>query len=143
MILSKTILILEDDLKTLSVLLDRLSVLEEDQPYDFSLIILTNHIQVEQLINTHPDLDIDIILLDRDCKLGGSFHTLEIEKFGPEKIISISSVPEYNEQAKARGVKRVILKDYREKATFAEAVVREVEVMLRDMPVASSKIHIP
>lgn len=34
-----------------------------------------------------------MILLDRDCKIAGSFHILDIEKFGVHKIISILSTP--------------------------------------------------
>lgn len=41
MIITKTILILEDDLKTLSKILNRLAKLEEDQPFYFSLVVLT------------------------------------------------------------------------------------------------------
>ena len=52
MILHKTILILEDNLPTLSKLLEKLAVLEDDQPYDFSLIVLTSHKQVEKYINS-------------------------------------------------------------------------------------------
>lgn len=141
MVLHKTILILEDDLKTLSLILDRLAELEGDQPYDLSTIVLTNHLQVQQLINGNREANFDIILLDRDCKLGGSFHVFEIEKFGPEKVIGISSVPEYNEQAKIRGIKRVVLKDNAHKEQFADQVVKEIGAMLREMPVVSSNMH--
>ncbi len=141
MVLHKTILILEDDLKTLSLILERLADLEGDQPYDLSTIVLTNHVQVENLINDNKSIQFDIILLDRDCKLGGSFHILNIEKFGPDKVISISSVPEYNKQAQKRGVKRVILKDNAHKAEFADAVVKEIGVMLRTMPLEASNVH--
>ena len=96
MIVTKTILILEDDLKTLSKLLAELAKLEEDQPFYFSLVILTDYIQVEDYINDNPKAKFDIILLDRDCKLAGSFHVLNLEKFGADKVIAISSVPEYN-----------------------------------------------
>lgn len=141
MVLYKTVLILEDDLKTLSLIHDRLSDLEGDQPYELSTIVLTNHIQVENLINGNKSINFDVILLDRDCKLGGSFHVFDIEKFGPEKVISISSVPEYNEQAKKRGVKRVIIKDNSHKEEFADKVVNEIGNMLRMMPVVSSNVH--
>ncbi len=141
MILYKTILILEDDLRTVSLILDRLADLEGDQPYDLSTIVLTNHVQVQQLINDNRTVNFDIILLDRDCKLGGSFHVLDIEKFGPENVISVSSVPEYNEQAKKRGVKRVILKDNNHKEEFANAVAKEIGVMLNERPMIPSNIH--
>src|SRR3989344_6808511 len=93
------ILILEDDLETLSLLLKKLHLLEEElansaSPKDFSLITLSEYTQVEDLINKSQNLDFDVILLDRDCKAGGSFHVLDIERFGAGKIISISSIPD-------------------------------------------------
>lgn len=135
MVITKTILILEDDLKTLSKILEKLATLEEDQPFYFSLVVLTDYKQVEDYINSNPRAKFDIILLDRDCKLAGSFHILDIERFGAEKVISISSVPEYNEDAKKRGVEKVVLKDYLYLDKFAEEVVGEIEKMIRKMPV--------
>lgn len=134
MVITKTILILEDDLKTLSKILSRLAKLEEDQPFYFSLVVLTDYIQVENYVNDNPKAKFDIILLDRDCKLAGSFHVLNLEKFGPEKVISISSVPEYNEQIKKRGLTKVILKDYQYLDDFADQVVNEIGKMVRKMP---------
>ena len=129
MILNKTILILEDNLKVLSKILDRLSVLEQNQPCEFSVIVLTNHQQVKDYVNDNPKAKFDIILLDRDCKLNESFHVLNIERFGADKVIAISSIPEYNKEAKQRGVKKVILKDLRNIDEFAKKVTREVEIM--------------
>lgn len=131
MVLSRRILILEDDLKTLSKILQKLSKLEEDQPYDFSIMILSDYTQVENYINNNLKAEFDIILLDRDCKLGGSFHVLDIEKHGAKKVIAISSVPEYNEQVRKRGVKRVVWKDYQNLDQFADKVVEEVEKMVK------------
>lgn len=130
MVLSKTILILEDNLQVLSKLLDKLFVLEQDQPYDFSIIVLTNYQQVEEYVNSNPKAQFDIILLDRDCKLNESFHILDIERFGADKVIAISSVPDYNQEAKRRGVKRVVLKDFKALDVFVEKVVKEVERMV-------------
>lgn len=130
MVLSKTILILEDNLQVLSKLLDKLFVLEQDQPYDFSVMVLTNHLQVEEYLNSNPKAQFDIILLDRDCKLNNSFHILDIERFGAKKVIAISSVPEYNQEAKHRGVKRVVLKDFQALDAFVDKVVKEVERMV-------------
>jgi hypothetical protein len=129
MILNKTILILEDNLKVLSKILDRLSVLEQNQPYEFSVIVLTNHQQIKDYVNNNPKAKFDIILLDRDCKLNESFHVLDIERFGADKVIAISSIPEYNKEAKQRGVKKVILKDLRNIDEFAKKVTREIEIM--------------
>ena len=79
--------------------------------------------------NTNPKAQFDIILLDRDCKLNNSFHILDIERFGADKVISISSVPEYNKQAQQKGIKRVILKDLKDIDEFTRKVVNEVEIM--------------
>lgn len=134
MYLSKTILILEDNLKILSKLLDKLYTLEGEQPNELSIIVLTNGQQVQDYINSNPKAEFDIALLDFDDKLGRSFHALEIERFGPEKIIGISSVPKWNEEAQKRGVKRVILKDYAKMDEFAGKVVKEIAEMIRELP---------
>lgn len=141
MILHKTILILEDNFRTLSKLIEKLADLEDDQPYDFSLIVLTTHEQVEKYINNMKDMEADIILLDRDCKLGGSFHVLALEKFGVEKVISISSVPDYNKQAQQRGVTRVVLKDYTKLDDFSDLVMKEITEMIRTMAPSEKDIH--
>lgn len=130
MYLNKTILILEDNLKILSKLLEKFYDLENNQPFQLSVIVLTNYLQVENYVTTNPKAQFDIILLDRDCKLGGSFHDLDLNRFGPEKVISISAVPEYNQAAKARGVKKLVLKDQNHAEEFAIRVVKEVEKML-------------
>lgn len=130
MVLSKTILILEDNLKVVSKILEELFELEHDQPYDFSVIALTNYKQVEDYVNTNPKAQFDIILLDRDCKLNNSFHVLDIERFGADKVIAISSILEYNKELKQKGVKRVVLKDLRNIDEFAKKVVKEVERMV-------------
>lgn len=130
MVLRKNILILEDNLLVLSKLLDKLYVLEQDQPYDFTLIALTTGQQVQEYVHNNPNASFDVIILDRDDKLNESFHIFEIERFGPEKVIAISSVPEYNAEAKRRGVKRVVLKDFKGLDAFVDSVVKEVERMI-------------
>lgn len=132
MYFNKTILILEDNLQVLSKLLDRLYKLEGDQPNELSVIVLTNGQQVQDYINSNPKADFDIILIDFDDKLGRSFHILNIEKFGAEKVMSISSVPKWNEEARKRGVQVVILKDYAKLDEFANKVTKEIGKMLRE-----------
>lgn len=124
-------LILEDDLKTLSLLLDKLSVLEEqDHSIDFAVTVLSEYTQVEEYVNKKTDNDFDIILLDRDCKAGGSFHVLDFDKFNANKIISISSVPDYNEEAKKHGVSKIVYKDYEDLENFSSGVIGEIKSML-------------
>ena len=81
---------------------------------------------MEDLVNHNTPDRYDVILLDRDCKLGGSFHVLDIEKFGADKVISISSTPTWNEEARARGVKRIIPKSFSDLNGFARDVVSEI-----------------
>src|SRR3989344_8037551 len=130
MVIGKKLLILEDDLKTLSSILKRLSVLEEDKEYDFCTIVMSDYTQVQDYINNNPKADFDVILLDRDCKLGGSFHILDIEKFGVDKIISISSTPTWNEEARAREVKRIVPKRFSDLDGFAREVIIEIKDLL-------------
>lgn len=130
MILLKRILILEDNLLVLSKLLANLELLEQDQPYSLTLVILTDSQQVEDYINSNPKANFDIVILDRDCKINESFHNLNFERFGAEKVISISSVPEFNEDAKKRGVTKSILKDIRDYDKFAKNVTNIIKKML-------------
>ncbi len=131
MIFNKTILILEDNLHVLSLLLEKLYELEGDQPCELSVMLLTNYQQVEDYINSNPKASFDVILLDRDCKLNRSFHVVDLERLGVEKVISISTVPEYNQEAFSRGVTRAVEKDLRDIDLFVEKVVRGVAEMIR------------
>ena len=133
MYLTKSILILEDNLKVLSKILDRLFVLENDQVFELCVMVLTTSSQVENYVNFNPKANFDIILLDRDCKIGGSFHVLDIERFGKEKIIGISSIEEFNKELKQKGITKIILKDLKDMDKFADEVVRELGYIIRKM----------
>ncbi len=131
----KRVLILEDDLETVSVLLGKLASLENelmksDRKVEFSFMVMSEYTDVDTMINGLDAESFDIILLDRDCKVAGSFHILDIEKFGVDKVISISSTPPYNEDAKQRGVKRVAHKDYANLTTFADAVMDHIKELI-------------
>jgi len=125
------ILILEDDLETLSILLKKLSILEkQDYAFRFSVIVLSEYTQVEEYVNNKKDNDFDIILLDRDCKVFGSFHILDFNKFNVNKIISISSVPDYNEDAHQKGVTKIVFKDHENLDEFSDKVLEEIKIIL-------------
>lgn len=127
------ILILEDDLKTLSVLLDRLSALEDTfvkSSTQFAVTVLSECTQVEEYSNT-TQTQYDCVLLDRDCKAGGSFHCLDLDKYPPQTIIGISSVPPYNEALNAKGVTRMVNKDYQRLNQFADAVMEHVSQLIQ------------
>lgn len=123
------VLILEDDLKTLATIMDSLFELEEELvgKTDFAVTVFSEYIEVETYLNEIGNPTFDIILLDRDCKLCGSFHALDFEKFGKDKIISISSTPQWNEEAKAAGISRIVPKDYSNLEDFGMRLIEDVK----------------
>ncbi len=129
------ILILEDDNQALALLLHKITKLEtqlqdEKKGIEIAVTVLAEYTQVEDYVNKVNNDFFDIILLDRDCKAAGSFHALDIEAFGPDKIISISSIPDYNEHARQRGVRRVVHKNFDLLNEFADKVIAHVREML-------------
>lgn len=123
------ILILEDDLKTLSVIMDSLFELEEKlvgKNIDFPVTVFSEYTEVENYLNKIEHPNFDIILLDRDCKLCGSFHALDFEKFDKNKIISISSTPQWNEEAVAAGITKVVQKDYADLDDFGRRLIEQI-----------------
>lgn len=120
------VLILEDDIKTLSYILSVLTNLEREKNVCIAATILPDYVQVEEFINKNPQIEYDILLLDRDCYLGGSFHVVNLDNFDKDKVISISSVPEYNERVVKKGVKRVVLKNYERLEEFRVRLKEEI-----------------
>lgn len=125
---TKRILILEDDLETVSLIVGAIKKLEDKSSIaDYAITVLSEYGQVQEYINK-TETHFDIILLDRDCKAGGSFHVLDFKKFPNSKIISISSVPEYNERALANGAQISIHKDFGHLRDFIEKVMAEINI---------------
>ena len=98
---------------------------------DLSVTILAEYTQVEDYLNKAEKNIFDIILLDRDCKVCGSFHCLDFSKYPVNKIIGISSVPPYNEQLKEKGVTRIVDKDYRDLNSFIENLIPHLEDLVK------------
>lgn len=130
---TKRVLILEDDLETVSVLIKRIQELEDEREAegksDIAVTVLAEFTQVEDYINK-TDHPFDVILLDRDCKAAGSFHVIDFEKFGVDKIIGISSTPPYNEELRKRGVTRIVHKDYSNLLPFSQQVQSHLRELL-------------
>ncbi len=120
------ILILEDHLEAVSKILHLLGELEETHKVSFAATVLPDYIQTEEFINKNPHIKFDIVLLDRDCFLGGSFHILNLDLFNKKNVIAISSIPEYNWQAEKRGVKHTVWKDYKNLDGFVEKLKQEL-----------------
>ena len=129
------ILILEDDLKTLSIIMDRLLKLEEElfntsKPLDFSVTVFSTYIQVKDYVNSLEKNNFDLIILDKDCKLGGSFHVLDLNKFNVNNVIAISTNVEYNEEVEKLGVKHVVRKDYMEIDKFGDEFIKKIKELI-------------
>jgi hypothetical protein len=129
------ILILEDDLLTLATLLKKIHLLEEEllkanPPEDIAITILAEYTQVEEYLNKTEHINFDVILLDRDCKTCGSFHCLDFEKYGKNKIISISATPQWNKEAVERGIKRVVYKDHSQIEKFSDMAIAKIKTIL-------------
>ena len=129
------ILILEDDLKTISIIMDRLFKLEEElfntsKPLDFSVTVFSTYIQVKDYVNSLEKNNFDLIILDKDCKLGGSFHVLDLNKFNVNNVIAISTNVEYNEEVEKLGVKHVVRKDYMEIDKFGDEFIKKIKELI-------------
>jgi len=125
------ILILEDDLEALSVLMKNLYILEKSLiGIPFVVTVFSEYTKVDNYLNKLDSSDFDIILLDRDCKMGGSFHILDFKKFDVNKIISISSIPKWNDEAVKRGVKKVYWKDHNNIEDWGESVIQGIKKMV-------------
>lgn len=125
------ILVLEDDLEALEFILGVLKEVSSEIDKLIGVTVLPDYIQTEEFVNKHPEIKYDILLLDRDCFLGGSFHIIDLEYFDIDKVISISSVPEWNRKAKEMGIKRVVYKDYHDLEYFSESLKKEIQSILQ------------
>lgn len=136
--MDKKILILEDDVKTVAILADKLADFfiknestKEVEKIHFDMTVIGDSGKAKIFIDSCEDGDFDCILLDRDCALGDSFHRADIGKFNPNKIISISSVPEFNQAAHERfGINKQVEKNYGDLEDFAEKVMNSIKEIL-------------
>lgn len=110
--------------------MDHLTKLEDKLSKKISVTIFSEYWQVEEHLNTETKEKFDFILLDRDCKLGGSFHILDLSRFPSSIIIGISSVPNYNQELRNKGVKLIVDKDYNKLDEFANKVIQTIESQL-------------
>ncbi len=132
------VLILEDDLKTISVLLDKLSDLlilnqqtNELEKVNFDVTVIADSGKASRMLSMLGSEDFDLILLDRDCVSRGSFHAVGIGKFDPDRVIAISSVPEFNQELEEEfGITKRVEKRLGDLEGFAESVSQIVEKML-------------
>jgi len=127
------ILLLEDDIEVVALLAWSFIALEkklQEMGSDLSLVVLSEYSMVEDYINPDKKHEYDIVLLDRDCKMGGSFHALDFGKFDLDHIISISQIPQWNKEARKRGVTRVAQKDHEYITEFTAKVLEHIKDIL-------------
>lgn len=120
------VLVLEDDLETLEYIFRVLKEVSIEKEIPIGVTTLPDYKQTDLFINKNPYFKYDILLLDRDCFLGGSFQVVNLDLFNKDKIISISSVPDYNKKAGEMGVTRFILKDYKNLDKFSGELKEEI-----------------
>lgn len=134
--LSKKILILEDNLKIVAKIIELLDKLESEKDYIFEVVVLSSSKLAKDFLlknkdNNFSKTNFDVVILDRDCNLYGSFHELLDKKlFNNNRVISISTVDEYNNRARKKGVKKAVKKDLKDLDKFAENLTKEIEKML-------------
>ncbi len=99
---------------------------------ELSALVFQERVFVEEFVNQREWTGEEIVFLDREADKGqaGNFHDLDFEKFDKDRIISISSVPDFNEDARKRGINRVVQKDFTKMDEFGEKIERELRVIL-------------
>ncbi|MEX0748930.1 MAG: hypothetical protein WD467_02465 [Candidatus Saccharimonadales bacterium] len=127
----KHVLILEDRLEVLAALLLECDRLEQESGVLLRVTVYSTATDVIDFVNPQAGEAFDAIVLDRNCKRGDSFHIIDLEHFGPDKIISISSLPRFNAEVRARGVSRSVEKGEGELGSFAAEVVAELAQVLK------------
>ena len=113
---------MEDDLESLTKLMEQLTHMEDEVSQKVSVTVFSEYWQVEEHLNAGGREKFDFILLDRDCKIGGSFHVLDLGMFPSATVIGISSVPKYNQELRNKGINLIVEKDYDRLAEFASKV---------------------
>ncbi len=126
--ITKTVLILEDNPRVLTRIAMVLERLSGSLGIVFRPVSFPTYREAQDYLDMHGR-SFDLILLDRNDRDGQSYHELGLEREGAGKIISISSVPERNEEAKRRGIRKSVLKDYADLEGFAAGL----ETLIREM----------
>ena len=125
----KHILILEDMPYVIEGLIREIRDLESELNEKFEIYTYTTSREVKQIVNQQPAGSYDVIILDRNAP-DGSFHELDIAKFGPGKVISISSIDSFNENMKIQGVEHTAHKRHDQLELFFAQVREAVEEIL-------------
>ena len=123
----KKILILEDDLRTLTILMQILG--EFKNPLNsIAVTVFSESIKAQNFLEEEKDFD--LIFLDY-YGIDEDFHKAVFEnKIDPKKIIAISSLEEKNFEAQDKGVVRSVQKDFSNLEDFKIKLKQEIKEML-------------
>jgi CheY-like chemotaxis protein len=123
----KKILILEDDLRTLTILMQ---ILEEfkNSLNSIAVTVFSESVKAQNFLEKEKDFD--LIFLDY-YGIDEDFHKAVFEnKIDPKKIIAISSLREKNLEAEDKGVLRTVEKDFINLEDFKIKLKQEIKEML-------------
>lgn len=124
---TKKVLIFEDNLYALSALLKSLGDFEQELMVKYGVDIAVTVFSTIQDNRQLPDIDFDVIILDRDDKVGESFHDLQWDKVKVGAVIATSTIPEWNHMLARKGATHIVRKDYLDLDAWSKEVVRHVE----------------
>lgn len=120
------ILTLSDDLKFLSILMDKLSDLDEEwsgsnDPKRIAVTVLSEFPKNKVISILMRAWIFDVIILDLDARSFSSLKALELEKFDQKRIISISSDPKGS-----GGIENMILKNKTDLGLCTEEIIEKI-----------------
>lgn len=126
----KKVLILEDNPRILSILLDKIAQIEEESGFKIAVFVVSQGEKVSLFQENLEKDEFDAILLDRYSRDEMDFHRAVMGKINPKKTISISSMPQANQEAKEVGVDYIVEKNYLEIKIFGEKVKEKMKKIL-------------
>lgn len=127
----KRIALLEDDLYFVDLLSPALLAIEDMIGEKIDIEHVVTQRAVENGINSQDANYFDAIVLDYFAQ-DGTFHVFDIEKFGPEKVVAISSIADKNTKAQERGVTRSVQKNRFKLGSSVQSIVAHVSEILSE-----------
>jgi spore coat polysaccharide biosynthesis predicted glycosyltransferase SpsG len=126
----KRILILEDNLRVLSVLIKTIKEIEQELNENIAVSVISEGEKAGLFEEDLKEDLFDVVLLDRYSKGKKDFHQVVTEFVNPQKVISISSMPQANQLAIDKGVLLSVTKDYSDLKLFGEKVKKSINQIL-------------
>lgn len=126
---TRKVLIFEDNLYALSALLKALGDFEQELMVKYGVDIAVTVFSTIQESKQLSDVEFNVIILDRDDKVGESFHDLKWDSIKVGTVIATSTIPEWNHMLERKGATHIVRKDYLDLDAWAKEVVKHVEAI--------------